>query len=505
MKLVNFSIAAAAVCVLSTSAHALTTEDRVLKGNYNVEYTKTPGSVETFGEMFTKGDVYGRFRSSMFLWDWEDESSSAAVDNTAWGLGGSLVYKTANYLGFSSTLGFYATFPLTNEEILVPSLKTGVKAGKDTFRTGTDGSQNAMAVLAEATIEYKIANTQVVAGRQKVETQLVSTNDTKMIPQTFEGVTIKNKDLPQTNLEVGYLTRQKLRDHDTFHSIIAVGDNDQAALSYNDDYGRHQGLKIANIVRAGEDITPAMLYAMIENSSIPNLKLNAGYYGIDGYFQDVILEANYKIALGGGWNATPGVRYFRQMDDGAGAIGGAAISGKVASNTNGGSATARVSYTDPSNLDGSAWMARLIVDNGPFNAAVGWSKTSDDADLVAAWRYFPTWGYTRLMAQLDWVANTESYMAKVGYNFGKAGMIDGLDTALAYQTIDFDDRKVLAGATTWSDRNAITFDATKTYKELPNTEFKLRIGIVDAENPLETVHADHVSYNEYRFEINYLF
>jgi hypothetical protein len=499
MKLVNLSIVAAATCLLATSAHALKTEDRILRGNYNVEYTKTPGSVESFNEMFTKGEVYGRLRSNSFVWDWEDEETGKTMDNTAWGLGGSLVYKTANYAGLSSTLGFYATFPLTNQEKLTAS-KTGVKAGKDTFKSEADASQSAMTVLAEATIEYKIGNTQVIGGRQKVETQLVSTNDTKMIPQTFEGVTLQNKDLPKTKIDLGYLTRQKLRDHDEFHSIIAVGDNDAAALKYNDDYGRHQGLKVARIKAAGEDLNPAMFYAMVENASIPNLKLNAGYYEIDGYLKDLILEANYKIALDGGWNVTPGIRYFRQMDDGAGTIGGAAISGAVVGQT-----AASKGYKDADNLDASILMARLVVENGPFNAAVGWSKTSDDADVVAAWRYFPTWGYTRLMAQLDWIANTESYMAKVGYDFGKAGMVEGLETVLAYQMIDFDDTKARLGGTTWSDRNVITFDATKTFKEVPNTEFKLRVGIVDAENTQNSIHADHVSYNEYRFEINYLF
>jgi hypothetical protein len=503
MKLVKLSMVAAATCLLTTSAYALKTEDRVLKGNYSVEYTKTPGSVESLNEMFTKGEVYGRLRSNMFYWDWEKEGNGATIDNSAWGLGGSLVYKTANYMGFSSTLGFYATFPLTNEEKLTAS-KTGVKAGKDTFRSEADATQSEMSVLAEATIEYKIGNTQLVAGRQKIETQLASTNDTKMIPQTFEGITISNKDIPKTKVELGYLSRQKLRDHDKYHSIIAVGDTDAAALNYNDDYGRHQGLKVANINKVGEDLTPAMMYIMAENSSLPNLKLNAGYYAIDGYIKDVILEANYKISLGG-WNITPGVRYFKQMDDGAGAIGGAAISGKAATNANGGSRTARATYTDPSNLDGSILMARLVADNGPFNAAVGWSKTANDADIVAAWRYFPTWGYTRLMAQLDWIANTESYMAKVGYNFGKAGMVEGLDTVLAYQLIDFDDEKAITGATTWSDRDVFTLDIIKTFKELSNTEFKLRVGFIDAENPKGDIHADHTSYNEYRFEVNYLF
>ncbi|MDP3301333.1 MAG: OprD family outer membrane porin [Sulfuricurvum sp.] len=500
MKLVNLSIAAAAACLFATSAHALKTEDRVLKGNYQVEYTKVPGSVESFNEMFTKGEVYGRLRSNMFYWDWENEQSDQAVDNTAWGLGGSLVYKTANYKGFSSTVGFYATFPLTNEEILTSAVpKTGVKAGKDTFVTAEDGSQKNNDVLAELTLEYKIGNTEVIAGRQKVENQIVSTNDTKMIPQTFEGIVVKNKDLPQTKIELGYLTSQKLRDHDTFHSLMVAGNNDTQGLSYNDDYGRHKGIKVSTVTAAGKDLTPAMAYVMAENTSIKDLKLNAGYYQIQDYLKDVVLEANYKIGLGA-WSVTPGVRYYKQIDDGAGAIGGAAIGGTVTAAN-----AASKGYTDGDNLDGSILMARLVADNGPFNAAIGWSKVSDDADIVSQWRNFPTWGYTRLMAQLDWIANTESYMARAGYDFGKAGIIEGLDTVIGYENINMDDTKALLGGTTWSDRDVYTLDVTKTFKELPNTEFKLRVGIIDAENTQNTIHADHVSYNEYRFEMNYLF
>ncbi|HLD24204.1 MAG TPA: hypothetical protein VJA83_09715, partial [Sulfuricurvum sp.] len=69
MKLVNLSIVAAATCLLATSAHALKTEDRNLKANGQIEYLKAPGAVNSIGEMFTEGEVYGRMRSNMFWWD----------------------------------------------------------------------------------------------------------------------------------------------------------------------------------------------------------------------------------------------------------------------------------------------------------------------------------------------------------------------------------------------------------------------------------------------------
>ncbi|MDD5212569.1 MAG: hypothetical protein PHV62_09165, partial [Sulfuricurvum sp.] len=117
MKLVNLSIAAAAACLFATSAHALKSEDRIVKDNYQVEYTKAPGDVNSFAEMFTQGDVYGRLRSNAFLWEWENKSS-AVQDNDMWGLGGSLVAKTGFYHGFGATVGFYGTTQVLDDNTL---------------------------------------------------------------------------------------------------------------------------------------------------------------------------------------------------------------------------------------------------------------------------------------------------------------------------------------------------------------------------------------------------
>jgi hypothetical protein len=58
-------------------------------------------------------------------------------------------------------------------------------------------------------------------------------------------------------------------------------------------------------------------------------------------------------------------------------------------------------------------------------------------------------------------------------------------------------------------RNIFHVDATQTFKSLPNTEFKFRFATVDADPAYTsaTVQStvDNNSYNEYRFEINYLF
>jgi len=499
MKLVKLSMVAAATCLLATSAYALKSEDRTVKGNYQVEYTKAPGAVNSIGEMFTEGDVYGRLRSNMFWWDWDNENA-AVQDNNMWGLGGSLVYKTGFYKGVGATVGFYGTVPMHPDNTLGSAVTNYGKAGKDTYHTRADGTEGAMGNFAEAYLEYKNGKSNVKIGRQGIDSIMLATNDTKMIPNTFEAAVIENKDIPDTSVRAAYIMSQKLRDHQSFHSVIAF-----EKYNENDDSGVHKGLTPTLISGAGEDVNPEMVLVTASNKSIPNLKLDAEYVALSGFVKTAIAEANYQIKLNDAWTLTPGVRYLKQMDDGAGAIGGASLSGAFKGNTT--FAGAANGYTDPNNADGSIIMARLVAASGPLELSAGYSKVSDDADIIAMWRGFPTGGYTRSMAQVDWIANTKNWAVKAVYDFGKAGLVPGLLVAADYENMDFDDAK--AFTSTFTDRNIFHVDATQTFKTLPNTEFKFRFATVDADPAYTSATVqgtvDNNSYNEYRFEINYLF
>ncbi|MDP3266438.1 MAG: OprD family outer membrane porin [Sulfuricurvum sp.] len=499
MKLVNLSIAAAAACMFATSAHALKSGDRNVKGNYQVEYTKVPGNVNSLAEMFTEAELYGRLRSNAFLWEWENESS-AVQDNDMWGLGGSLVAKTGFYNGFGATVGFYGTTQVLDDNTIPGSTTNFGKAGKDTYRTRVDGTEANIGVFAEAFLEYKAGKTDVKVGRQGIDSMMLATNDTKMVPNTFEAVVVENSDIANTKLRAGYIMSQKLRDHQTFHSIIAF-----EKYNENDDSGAHKGLTPDLISAAGEDVNPEMILVTAQNTSIPNLKLNGEYVGVSGFVNTAIAEANYKIKLNDAWTLTPGVRYLHQMDDGAGAIGGASLSGVFKGNTT--YTGLPFGYTNPNSADGSIIMARLVAANGPLELSAGYSKVSDDADIIAPWRGFPTGGYTRSMAQVDWIANTKNWAVKAVYDFDKAGVVSGLKVAADYENMNFDDAK--AWKSTFTDRTIFHVDAWQTFKALPNTEFKFRFATIDAEPAYTsaTVQSsiDNNSYNEYRFEINYLF
>jgi hypothetical protein len=165
-------------------------------------------------------------------------------------------------------------------------------------------------------------------------------------------------------------------------------------------------------------------------------------------------------------------------------------------------------YTDGNNADGSILMERLVLAKGPFALMAGYSKVSDDADIIAPWRGFPTGGYTRSMAQINWVANTKSWMVKADYDFGKAGIIPGFKAFVDYADMDFDDKKVILKGTDFSDRNILHVDLVQEFKAIPNTDFRFRFATINADPASKTsatLSTDYESYNEYRFEMNYLF
>jgi hypothetical protein len=482
------------------SVSAFTTEDRILKPNYQVDYIKSPVEVSTFGNMITQGEVYGRIRSNAFWWDWEKEIYPLTQDNNAWGLGGSIVYKTAFLHGFGATVGFYGTIPLNDENTRGPSIINYAKAGKDTFHTRDDGSEGAIGVVAEGYGEYKTSKNDLKIGRQIIESTLLASNDGKMVPNTFEAAVFETKLIPDTTARIGYVMSQKLRDHQSFHSLIAY-----KKYNENDDNGVNKGLTPALIQKYGADVNPEMLILTVANKSIPNLLINGEYDALNGFFSTSIAELNYQFPLTLGWQITPGLRYLYQHDRGAGKIGGASLNGVFKDNY---TASDTKGYTNPNSVDGSMWAARIVANRGPLTLMIGYSDISDKADLIAPWRGFPTGGYTRSMSQLDWIANTQNTMLKAEYDFNKERIVPGLKIAVDYVTMNFDDAKVIARSTDLSDRNIFHIDLIQEFSFLPNAEFRFRFATISADPSSKTsptLAHDYESYNDYRLELNYLF
>jgi hypothetical protein len=443
-----------------------------------VKYNKLPSSASNITEAFSEGIFYGRLRLNMFNWDWKDTNSK---DNEAMGVGGSIIYKSAPLHGISGTVGLYTSQNPSWYRMDVSDVGK-VKAGKDTFsRYDTDKTGNyGMTVVAQAYLQYDIADSSIYGGRQIFESVYTKSNDTKMIPNTFDGVTATIKDLPKTTIKLAYLAKQKLRDHTYSHDVIAFNgweENDDSAVNKN-----------LTVNRIGDK--NSLWIASVSNKSIKNLKADVSYAFVPSVVSNLALEAHYKIPITKEWSLTPGVRYMQQFDDLGASYNVANLK------------TKHQGYKNPKSLDSNLLALRLDLKNDAFLARIGYSQIADEADIVAPWRGFPTGGFTRAMAQYNWYANTKTYMIRAGYDFSKADIIPGFSIMARYAIQDFDNKKDGVQA----DSNIIHIDARQNIGK--NLEAKVRLGFVSADDGIKKSDGSYKSdssYNEYRFELNYFF
>jgi len=501
MKLLKISAAAAMICVMAT---ALSADDakpkRVIKNNMDEVYNTLPKSVDNLGEAFTEGMFYGRLRMNAFKFDWDNDNVAASgnKDNKAFGLGGSLIYKTAPISGLSATVAYYysnSPFSSLRED----AADVGkVKSGKDTFSRYDvlESGDWSMSVLGQAYIQYDVSKTSFKVGRQIFESLLTASNDTKMIPNTFEGYTVTMNEIPKTTIRGAYFNSQKLRDHTTFHDVLTYNEIAADQWNGNDDTPVHQGLSRKNLTKVGKEENE-LIVVDLKNKSIENLVVDVTYGSVPGLLSSLTGELNYKIALGDKLSLTPGVRHMQQFDNGAGEIGGASLNGALGVDK---TPTTNLGYKDRFDLDSSVTMARLVLTDGIFKAQVAYSEVADKGDIVAPWRGFPTGGYTRAMAQFNWRANTKSTAAEVSYDFDKAKILDGFSTVARYVIQDFDEAKQAGGVQ--ADSNILHIDLIEKFT--PTLQAKIRLAFVDADNRV-TGNINKDSYNEYRFELNYLF
>jgi len=484
--------------------------------NSTVSYLDEPTEVENFAEIFSEGKFYGRLRSNTFYFWWNEEDPKHDITLIS-GLGGSVVYQSAIFEGFGFGAGLYYSHGFFDEKV---DSALRFKAGKDAFSRYSflkTGNKN-MAVLGQAYLKYEWWDeTSVKVGRQLVESFYTKSNDTKMIPNTFDGVVFNTEDIPDSKLQLAYLQRQKLRDHVEAHAVLMRGDcasdgcfdaNDTtqqgiATLSENDDSAMHKGLTYTNLKAAGKP-TEAPLITGDFHTSVDqySLDLDASFYVVPELLSQIMLEGNYEFSFGG-VRVIPGVRYIKQFDNGAGAVGGASLSGKVDKNNPSG-------YQDPNSLESQMIAARIVTKISNYKINLAYTHILDEADLVTPWRGFPTSGYTRSMARYNWKANTKSYRLE----FVRCTSTDGIyndifvQASIMYQ--DNDETKTLTG----TDNSLYYYvGLMQNIAALDNVQWRMRLGynqFLDSDktwvdsNGVTRVDSDFNNLDA-RLELNYFF
>jgi hypothetical protein len=455
--------------------------------NLTIKYTQLPDEVDTLKEFLRGGIFYGRLRLNSFLFN----TKSKGEDHFAIGAGGSLIYKSAIFKGFSFTSGIYTSQNIWHKNI-VPA---NYRSGKDTFSRYNLATQNSynLTSMPQNYIEYKKDKNNLKLGHFLIESTLLKSNDTKMIPNAFEGAYLKIGAIPKTKVQVAYITRQKLRDHESFHHVLAYDDNPTntySKWSENDDGAMHRGLTLSKLKENGIDDKLIMLD--IKNRGIRRTTLRLGFTAVPDLVSTLSLEGTYTFKIDRKFKIKPSIRYIKQFDEGAGVIGGA----NLRNNT--------IGYKDPDSLTSSLIASRVDFIKGAGSLRLGYSKIADQGDFVTPWRGFTTAGYTRAMGQTNWYANTKTFLVRADYDFSKAKLVSGLRVMMRYAKEDFDDNKPAVS----SDVNIFTMDIVKRFNEYPNFITKLRTAFVNEQNPVQNSDGSYKkdpSYHELRLEMNYLF
>ena len=155
-----------------------------------------PTSTGGFGETLKNGKFTAALRTFYFDRSF-DEDVTGNPNAKALTFGGIIKYESAAYYGFKFGLAHYSSTRLSNTFTR--------EEGKGTSILGRSGEN--LAFLGEAYLQYDIGNTMFKVGRQQLSTPLMQNHDLRILPSVYEAAIVRNKDIPDTMVEVGFVDR----------------------------------------------------------------------------------------------------------------------------------------------------------------------------------------------------------------------------------------------------------------------------------------------------------
>ena len=203
--------------------------------------TQSTFASDSIGEALKNGTYSTNARVFYFDRSFDKDGVDDAQALTA---GGIMKYQSGSFYGLKAGIAYYGSHRLGNV--------FSRDEGKGTSILGRSGED--LAFLGEAYLEYcfcetGLTNTTIKVGRQQLSTPLIQNHDLRILPSVYEAAILKNTDIIDTNIELGYV-----RKYTGFTS------KDNTFNDYNTKWGK-DGLG----------------YISVKNKSIANLSLRGQY------------------------------------------------------------------------------------------------------------------------------------------------------------------------------------------------------------------------------------
>jgi len=288
---------------------------------------------DTLAEAFANSKVKGEIKAQYF----DKQSPADGQNDNIIVMGGNLNLVTGSFYGLSVGVTFQVshTADVSFE-------------GANDYANTMDASGS---VMSESYLAYTLSNTTLKVGRQYISTPLVAGSGSRMIKESFEGITLTNTDLPDTTLVAGYVSKFQGRTD---------GNGEPGEFNKYED-GAYT------------------LYA--KNNSVKNLTLQAQYLDVKGQAA----------------NTDKDVLYI----DGVYDAGVAKVSLQMIDSTNG-------------NVDGRLFGAKVSGNIAMVNLTGLYTTTNDDGDLFVGAGNGADSGYTALPihgGSVTYKANTDTMVA----------------------------------------------------------------------------------------------
>jgi imipenem/basic amino acid-specific outer membrane pore len=456
-----------------------------MRGTVSLSLLASALVVNAFGAddlagMFKEGKASGQIRMFWVDREYQGSAPTATDHRDATAIGGYLKYETGDFNGLSLGTAFYTT-----NGLFLESPRDGYKKNDMTL-LGPDNDNYSM--IGELYAQYKRGNTTFKGGRQKLDTPMAGSDDARMTPNLFEAYLLVNKDIPNTTVVAGHVTKfaQGSFGRVYNHSIYRNPATSDASklLSITSGYSYVDSLdQVGEFVNMGTytlgKSTNGVSVLSATYTGIENLKLQLWDYYAHDIANIIYGEANlnWKCALSSSVKPSAGIQIIKQDDVGdsyAGAIDSLYVAGKLGFQIN--NFDIGVAYSEVGK-----------------NSATG-SKLENA--IITPWGGIPA--YTQgMVTRHMFIAGTKAFKVNGGYNFKDFGT--NLVTSAYYTEFDMDRNSGYGLERTASESG---FDAIFYPETVKNLQLRFRGNFPRsfAESSSGTT-----GWSEYRFIANYNF
>ncbi len=410
--------------------------------------------VEEVEESF--GTVSGQFRSFYI-----DRTYTGILENNrnSLAMGGHIGYDTKSFNGLSFGFKAYGTYGFELHGTPITSSNYDPSLYGDDFDN--------YAFIGQAYVNYKIGNTAIKIGRQRLDTPLAGADDARMLPNLFEAVVVSNTDIQDTTLIAAHVTKETVG---TFGNVYGTA----GALSLQSGYGL--GYKLGT----GGDFATMGEIALGEGTDTSGVSAVAAIYAKDGlklqawdyYAYDILnaiyLQADYKFD----W-LTASAQYINETDTGD------ALAGEV---------------------DSNYFAVKVAGKYENLSAYVAFSSTSSSDDTTMNGGIITPWGgmpaFTQgMVTRHQFFADTEAMKVAATYKFVETGL--DIKATAYYVSFDVGADNTYVEDTAWTAEES-GLDIQYNPEQVKGLNLRFRANFPTDFKP-------GLDWSEYRFIVNYSF